>query len=214
MVVEILEKEPEPVKESDTATVEDVEDTTKMDSPKVENEKVPEVKSSSPMLEAQTSAKSHRDEGAHARQRSPSVSTVDSSNRREPPRRRGPPVGYQMGPAGTGAIDRSHSQERDTSNHHSPMAAHGFDNRFDDRAYRGGGGRGGAYFGGRGRYGESVHTVSPLLFRLSWRVQASCFDCIFGFFITFVASNQCIKFLELEFSASQLTLDRIPSHSP
>ncbi|GKY98272.1 hypothetical protein MPSEU_000784800 [Mayamaea pseudoterrestris] len=95
---------------------------------------------------------------AASRQRSPSESTTDTNPRREPHRRRGPPVGYQMGPAGGAGMDRSVANYgNNIINHHqSPtgMGARGFDGRFNDRSYHGGRGDRGGRFGGRGRYGD------------------------------------------------------------
>lgn len=93
-------------------------------------------------------------------QRSPSESTAaESGGRRDFHKRRGPPVGYQMGPAGTGAIDRSGGPNAFASgSHQSPMAGRGYGGGFQDRPFRDGG-----RYGGRGRFNgtpQQVCTVS------------------------------------------------------
>lgn len=89
--------------------------------------------------------------------------TQQGANRREATKRRGPPVGYAMGPAGgaVGGPQVARNEGRphaDSSPRGGPRHDAGFEDGHQDRSYHGGRGRGdrggrfGGRYGGRGRW--------------------------------------------------------------
>lgn len=99
------------------------------------------------------SVEATRDETRPGRSRSRSPYRDDSSEQqgRRDRNRRGPPMGYAMGPAG-GAVSTPIDNASPRDSDYSPRDGPGR-GRFDDRPYRGGGGGGRYNDRGRGRYG-------------------------------------------------------------
>jgi len=161
----VEEKEESPEKETPAQAKDDTPASAKDD--QAGSDTKPDT--TSPKQDTKSGGGSGRDEPTPApaatqdRESGNGSSVSPATDGRSPPepqsrrdKRRGPPIGYAMGPAGasaTGPRDRDNDDRNYGRSHYSPRMDGDRGDRFEerhDRPYRGGGGRQGGRFGGRG----------------------------------------------------------------